>query len=237
MGFMIPYDKKDEISYSLGTTLTFELLLRKGEAVKQIYVSSKQKRDETYQKLAALCLALHVPLIENNEKIFRQQEKDNVMVIGEFKKFSSALDPTLNHVVLVHPSNMGNLGTIFRSCSAFSIGGLAIIAPAADAFDPKTIRSSMGAIFSLPFHYYDSIEAYLQEVPLHHLYPFMLQSANLLPNLKKEKPYSLIFGNEATGLDESYLRLGTPVKIPQSSSVDSLNLDNAVSIALYSFLD
>jgi TrmH family RNA methyltransferase len=237
MGFMILYDKKDEISYSLGTTLTFELLLRRSESVEKIYVSSKQKRDETYQKLAALCLALKVPLIENNEKIFRQQEKDNVMVIGQFKKFTSALDPTKNHVVLVHPSNMGNLGTIFRSCSAFSIGGLAIIRPAADAFDPKTIRSSMGAIFSLPFHYYDTFEDYEKEVPTHHLYPFMLQAKELLPSLKKEKPYSLLFGNEATGLDESFLEKGTPVKIPQSSMVDSLNLDNAVSIALYSFLD
>lgn len=234
---MLHYDKKDDVSYSLGTTLTFELLLRKGEAVKQVYVSPKQKRDETYGKLVSLCKALHVPLIENNEKIFKEQEKDNVMVIGEFKKFDSLLDPEKNHIVLVNPSNMGNLGTIFRSAAAFNIGGLAIIAPAADAFDPKTVRSSMGAIFSLPFHYYEKIEDYLEKVPSHHLYPFMLQAKELLPNLKKEKPYSLIFGNEAKGLDESYLQRGTPVKIPQSSAVDSLNLDNAVSIALYSFLD
>jgi TrmH family RNA methyltransferase len=92
-----------------------------------------------------------IPLIENNEKIFQSQDKDNVMVIAEFEKFETPLDPKKNHVVLVHPSNMGNLGTIMRSCAAFQMGGLAIIRPAADAFDPKTIRSSMGAIFSLPF--------------------------------------------------------------------------------------
>lgn len=234
---MNKYDKKDPLSYCLGTTLTFELLLRRPSSAKRIYISPKQNRDETYQKLLALAKAQGVEVIENNTKIFSLADKDNVMVIGEFEKFDSPLDPRLNHVVLVHPSNMGNLGTIMRSCAAFNIGGLAIVRPAADAFDPKTIRSSMGAIFSLPFHYYDSFDEYQKEMGARHYYPFMLQAKTRLPDLKKEKPYSLIFGNEATGLDASFLSVGTPVIIPQSSSVDSLNLDNAVSIAIYSFLD
>jgi TrmH family RNA methyltransferase len=234
---MNKYDKKDPLSYCLGTTLTFELLLRKPTSAKRIYISPKQNRDETYQKLLALAKAQGVEVIENNTKIFSLADKDNVMVIGEFEKFDSPLDPQLNHVVLVHPSNMGNLGTIMRSCAAFNMGGLAIIRPAADAFDPKTIRSSMGAIFSLPFHYYDTFEEYQKSMGDRHYYPIMLQAKTKLPELKKEKPYSLIFGNEATGLDPTFLNIGTPVIIPQSSNVDSLNLDNAVSIAIYSFLD
>ncbi len=234
---MNKYDKKDSISYCLGTTLSFELLLRKPTSAKRLYISPKQNRDETYQKLIALAKTQGVEVIENNTKIFALADKDNVMVIGEFEKFSTPLDPKLNHVVLVNPSNMGNLGTIMRSCAAFNMGGLAIIRAAADAFDPKTIRSSMGAIFSLPFCYYDSFEDYEKQMGERHYYPFMLQASTPLPAIKKEKPYSLIFGNEATGLDASYLKVGTPVIIPQSSQVDSLNLDNAVSIAIYSFLD
>jgi TrmH family RNA methyltransferase len=234
---MIHYDKKDETSYALGTTLSFEALLRKSEQVKRVYVSPKQNRDETYNKLKSLCLAQNIPLIENNEKIFQSADKENVMVIAEITKFETPLDPKANHVVLVHPSNMGNLGTIMRSSAAFSIGGLAIIRPAADAFDPKTIRSSMGAIFSLPFHYFDRFEDYLQVAGTRSLYPFMLQAKTSLKEVKKGQPYSLIFGNEATGLEPSFLNVGEPLIIPQSSSVDSLNLDNAVSIALYAFAD
>jgi TrmH family RNA methyltransferase len=234
---MLHYDKKDETSFALGTTLSFEALLRKGDKVRRVYVSPKQERDATYQKLKALCATLKVPLIENNEKIFSSAEKENVMVIAEFTKFETPLDPTKNHVVLVHPSNMGNLGTIMRSSAAFSMGGLAIIRPAADAFDPKTIRSSMGAIFSLPFSYFDSFEDYLKVAGSRQLYPLMLQAKTSIKDAKKEKPYSLIFGNEATGLDQSFLSVGTPLIIPQSSQIDSLNLDNAVSIAIFAFLD
>ena len=38
------YEKKGDVSYTLGTTLTFELLLRKPEVAKRNYISEKQKR-------------------------------------------------------------------------------------------------------------------------------------------------------------------------------------------------
>lgn len=232
---MEKYDKNSNQSYALGTTLTFELLKRKGDKATRIYISPKQKRDETYSKLVALAKSLRLPVIENNEKIFKAlSDKDNCMVIGEFKKWEEDI-PAGNHVVLVNPSNLGNLGTILRSCAAFQIDGLAIIRPAADVFDPKCIRSSMGAVFSLPFKYYLSFEDYLKDFPSQSLYPFMLQTDTYLGEEKKKSPYSLIFGNEATGLPIEFKKVGIPVKIPQSSTVDSLNLDNAVSIGLYEY--
>lgn len=234
--FMEKYNKNSDTSYALGTTLTFELLKRKANQAKRIYISPKQKRDATYESIVAMARKNQIPVIENNEKIFRQlSEKDNCMVIGEFQKWNSSLSENEDHIVLVNPSNKGNLGTILRSAAAFSIRGIAIISPAADAFDPKTVRSSMGAIFSVPFRYYDSFGTYQKEMGERNYYPFMLQAKEFLGNETILKPYSLIFGNEATGLDSSFLKVGTPLKIPQSSDVDSLNLDNAVSIGLYEF--
>lgn len=233
---MEKYDKNSDISYTIGTTLTFELLLRKPSLATKIYISPLQKRDETYSRLVALAQKNNLPIITNNEKIFKAiSNKDNTMVIGEFKKFSSPLDIAKNHIVLVNPSNQGNLGTIIRSSAAFLIGGVAIISPAADIFDPKCVRSSMGAIFDVPFHYYSSFEEYQKESGHRQFYPFMLQANTYLDQVKKQEPYSLIFGNEATGLNASFLNVGIPVKIPQSSQIDSLNLDNAVSIGLYAF--
>lgn len=46
-------------------------------------------------------------------------------------------------------------------------------------------------------------------------------------------PYALVFGPEGAGLGPEYHDLGTSVRIPQSSRVDSLNLAVAVGIALY----
>ena len=233
---MEKYSKNNDTSYALGTTLTIEMLKRKKSVAKRVYINPKQKRDETFDKLVSLAREAKIPVILNNEKIFTALSgKDNVMAIGEFMKFESKLDEKKNHLVLVNPSNMGNLGTILRSGAAFEIGGIAIIKPAADCFDPKCVRSSMGAIFSLPFRYYSSFEEYEKEFPNHHLYPFMLQAKTELRAAKKQEPYSLVFGNEATGLPAEYLKKGDPLIIAQSSEIDSLNLDNAVSIGLYHF--
>ena len=213
-----------------------EALRFKKEHVKKVYISPKQKRDETYEKLVSLCREANIPVIENNEKIFRElSEKDNCMVVGEFEKFHSPLSKGKNHVVLVNPSNLGNLGTIFRSCFGFYIEDIAIITPAADEFDPKTIRASMGAVFHLNITLYPDFASYQKDYPEHHCYPFMLQASTLLKDAQIVEPWSLVFGNEAKGLDQSFLEVGSPLIIPQNKGLDSLNLDNAVSIGLYEF--
>jgi len=233
---MFKYKKEDDVSFTLGTTLTIELLKRKKNEAVRLYISPKQIHDETYQKLLSLSKEGAVPVIENNERIFKDlSEKDNVMAIGEFHKFSSPLSQEANHIVLVNPSNMGNLGTIIRAMVGFSFFNLAIIKPAADIYDPKVIRASMGAFFLLKFELFDSFDQYAERYPNRHFYPFMLQAKTTLKEAKKEEPFSLVFGNEATGLDPGFLKLGTPLVIPQSALIDSLNLDNAVSIGLYEF--
>lgn len=51
----------------------------------------------------------------------------------------------------------------------------------------------------------------------------------------KAKLFSLVFGNEATGLDDSFLDYGTSIIIPQSDEVDSLNVTVAAGIAMFCF--
>ena len=213
-----------------------EALSFKAKEMQRIYVSPKQKRDDTYRKIVGICKEKGIPVIENNEKIFRElSEKDNCMVLGEFNKFSSPLRKEKNHVVLVNPSNLGNLGTIFRSCFGFYLEDVALITPCADAFDPKTVRASMGAIFHLNLALFPDFASYQRAFPEHHPYPFMLQAKTLLKDAEIETPWSLVFGNEAKGLDPSFLDVGSPLIIPQNKGLDSLNLDNAVSIGLYEF--
>jgi len=53
--------------------------------------------------------------------------------------------------------------------------------------------------------------------------------------ISKQQLYSLVFGNEATGLDEKFRYIGTSLKIPQSTLVDSLNLSIAVALGVYFF--
>ncbi len=233
---MVKYSKKDENSFALGITLLFYLLENRKDDIKRIYLSPSFEKNETYQKIVRQAKQESIPLIENNAKIFKDlSEKDNCLAIGEFKKRFSDLDKNKNHLVLVNPSNMGNLGTIFRSSLAFNINNLALISPCADPYDPKTIRASMGSIFSINLQIFPSFEEYRQKYDNHHFYPFMLQAKKPINEIEIDSPYSIILGNEATGLDKSFLNIGTPTLIKISNKVDSLNLDNAASIALFEF--
>ena len=227
------YRKDDQVSYSLGITLTFELLRYKTEYVNTVYVHSTMKEGDTYNKLRTICREAGIP-IRQTDKIFHVlSQKENCYVIGEFRKFPGKLEKDASHIVLVSPSNAGNMGTIMRSALGFELNQMAIVRPAVDAFDPKVVRASMGAVFSTEFQYFDSFDEYLEQFGQRELYPFMLQAQITLPEISPSGTYSLIFGNEATGLPEEFLDIGTSVIIPHSKRIDSLNLPIAASIAMY----
>lgn len=235
MSNMKKYKKTDLESYTLGTTLTLELLNKKIEYVKRVYIHSKQDKNETYFKIKDICDKNHIEIIYSDKIINTLSDKDNCYIIGVFEKFKTDINYLTNHIVLVNPSNMGNLGTIIRSSIGFGINNLIIISPGVDIFDPKVIRSSMGAIFNMNFAYFDSFMDYAKLATDRDFYPFMLKAKTNLSDVKVRRNYSLIFGNEASGLPDDYLNIGEPLIIKHTNNIDSLNLDNAVSIALYEF--
>lgn len=227
------YSREDEVSYALGITLTFELLNYASEYATKVYIHSKMHHDESFNKLEALCAKHKIPMEFTDKPFNILSQKENCFVIGEFKKFSRKVQKNSSHVVLNNPSNAGNMGTIMRSAAGFGITDLVIITPAVDEFDPKTVRASMGAIFRLNISVFDSFDKYEKEYGNREMYPFMLKAKRKLSELEVKKPFSLIFGNEATGLPDSFLEVGTSVIIPHSNRIDSLNLPIAASIALY----
>lgn len=232
---MKKYKKTSLESYTLGTTLTLELLTKKIEYVLRVYIHSKQEKNETYKKIIKICENNHIEVIYSDKIINSLSDKENCYVIGVFKKYQENINFSRNHIVLVNPSNMGNLGTIIRSSVGFSIFDLVIIQPGVDIFDPKVIRSSMGAIFNMRFQYFNSFLDYMKMAKDRNYYPFMLKAKTDLKCVLKKEPYSLIFGPEASGLSDDFLEIGTPLIIKHNKMIDSLNLDNAVSIALYEF--
>lgn len=223
------YKKELDYSYALGITLTFELLFHKPKYLIDVYYHSSFN-GEAKEKMDHLLTTLGKKA-QTNDKLFNiVSSKENVYVIGIFKKFETTLSKG-NHLVLVNPSNAGNLGTIIRTSLGFKVTNIAIIKPAVDIFDPKTIRASMGAIFNLNISLYNSFDDYLKKFN-NNLYPFMLKGKEKLHQVTFEEPFSLIFGNEATGLPDNYLNYNSVI-IAHSKNIDSLNLPNAVSIAIY----
>jgi len=231
-----PYKKTFEYSYTLGAFPTIELIKNAPEQVMQVIISPELEDRAT---ITELCNEYRISMIESKKQIERLSDKENVYIIGVFRKFEKELSKDAPHIVLVNPSNMGNLGTIIRTAIGFGIHDIAMIEPAADIYNPKVVRASMGALFHMNFKYFDSFEAYAAKYEGHEFFPFMLDAdKTLVPGIYQgEKPFSLIFGNEATGLDAKFHGYGTSVLIPQSSEVDSLNITVAVAVASYVFTE
>ena len=230
---MRQYRKEDCLSYALGMTVVFECLKWTPKHIHEVFFHSKLRQNEHTERLIALLNQQHIPYV-TQDKIFNiLSPKENCFVIASVEKYEQTIDREANHLVLVEPENAGNLGTILRTALGFGIRHIAIIGPSVDPFDPKTIRASMGALFGLSLQHFPTFAAYKQEHSHHHFYPFMLQTANLLGSMPIEAPYALIFGKESSGLDRSYLNVGTPLRIAHEDVIDSLNLTNAISIALY----
>lgn len=229
------YQKDAHESYTLGVFPTIELLTYQPKHVKRIILSSKGQQNQGVQKIKEMCQKMHIFIEVNDRTIQKLSKKDNCYAIGVFEKYSETLQGNQNHVVLVNPGDMGNLGTMIRTMLGFGLSDLAIIRPGVDIYDPKVIRASMGAVFQLRFHYYDCFEDYYQEYADHHLYPMMLKGATSIHQVSKRYPFSVVFGNESSGLPDDYLDKGTSVLINQTDKIDSLNLSIALGITLYEF--
>ena len=229
-----PYKKGVNYSYTLGAFPTYELIRGHPENVKAVYIHSSFT---DRQSLVDLCNTAKIPVLTDDKLFNKLSDKEYCFVIGIFEKYECLLEQKKSHIVLVNPSNMGNLGTIIRTAVGMGIYDLAMITPCADLFNPKTIRSSMGSLFKLRHQHFDSFTEYRERYPHHEVFTFMLNGANTLEiqNCPKTELFSLVFGNEATGLDDSFLSLGTSICIPQSPDVDSLNITIAVGIGTFIF--
>ncbi len=223
------YKKGNDVSYALGATVVMELLNNRPDKARAVYISEKSDVKAVVDRAHAC----GVPVVVGDKPFNILSPKENCFAIGEFDKYDCALSRERNHIVLVNPSNSGNLGTIMRAALAFDCTDIAVIRPAVDAFDPKTVRASMGAAFSVNTRFYDSFDDYAKEFYDREIVPFMLCGSPFAEKeFSRDKKYSLVFGNEATGLPSEFSEYGA-VRIEQSDKVDSLNLSVAVSIALY----
>ncbi|MDF2686708.1 MAG: tRNA methyltransferase, partial [Clostridia bacterium] len=220
-------------SYTIGASPTIELLKSKPEAVSEVYIHSKYKDCSLIEKLCGN----HIYVIHDDKIFDRLGVNDNSFVLGVFQKYEIPLSTDRPHIVLVNPGDMGNLGTIIRSIIGLGYKDLAIITPAADIYNPKTVRASMGALFKLNFRHFVSFDDYKTVFSEHKYFPFMLGAEYLLnyENCPEADLFSLIFGNEAGGLEKSFLKVGQAIQIPQTAEVDSLNLAVAAAIGVYTF--
>jgi len=233
-----PYSKKLSYSYALGVFPSLMLLEAHPEAAVRLLLHPSSGDNEGVTKLRQRCAELGVREEQAERVLRRESKKDNCFAGLVFEKFESTLAPDCCHAVLCQISDSGNVGTALRSLLGFGIHDVALIRPCVDVFDPHVLRASMGAFYKMRVHTFDTFEDYRALYPERALYPFMLDGAKTLNEVaaSAKPPFSLVFGNEASGLPARFAQMGQSVFIPQSDEIDSLNLAVAVSVGSYVFM-
>ena len=233
-----PYSRKLDYSYALGVLPALMLMEAQPQRALRLLLHPDGLKNEGVVKLREMCAAQGVREEMAERVLRRESRKDNCYAALVFEKFDSDLDPAACHAVLCQISDSGNLGTAMRSLLGFGIRDVALIRPCVDVFEPHALRASMGAFYKLRVHTYDTFADYRAAHPDRPLFPFMLDGAIPLNAAARgaKPPFSLVFGNEQTGLPPEFAQLGQSVMIPQSNEIDSLNLAVAVSVGSYVFL-
>lgn len=129
----------------------------------------------------------------------------------------------------------GNLGTIIRSAAAFGIESIVLCGDTTDIYNPKVVRSAVGALFKLPI-----VKTQLTEIkellPNHNFIATVVNHKDIItPNtIDFSKPFVIMLGSEADGLTAEAIELAqTKTTIPMTNLTESLNLSVAASILFY----
>ncbi|RMG44408.1 MAG: tRNA (cytidine(34)-2'-O)-methyltransferase [Candidatus Dadabacteria bacterium] len=140
-------------------------------------------------------------------------------------------------VVLVSPQIPQNTGSIARSCAATGTP-LHLIEPLGFEITEKAVRrAGLDYWPYVELHCHSSWEEYLQEASPERLWIFSKFGKRIYYDADFKPQDALVFGSETKGVGKEFLSAFPEeqiLRIPiDRSEVRSLNLSNAVSIALY----
>ena len=138
-------------------------------------------------------------------------------------------------VVLESVEKPGNLGAVLRSADAAGADAVIVCDPLTDLYNPNLIRSSIGAIFTVPCVACSSDEciAFLKQRGISIL-TAQLQDSSLYYDIDMRRPTAIVMGTESTGLTNQWRQAADAhIRIPMLGRLDSLNVSVSAAILLF----
>lgn len=197
---------------------------------------------------------------EKNKELFKDREPDDFVAESVFEKLSETQTPqgvlatvkmrrytladvlgvTENPLLLVleNLQDPGNLGTIMRTAEGAGASGIIMSRDTVDIYNPKVVRSTMGALFRMPFLYVEDILETVKELQDRGI---TVYAAHLKGEGFYEKDYrkgtAFLVGNEGNGLTDAITELADEkIRIPMMGKVESLNAAIAATLMAYEAL-
>ena len=138
-------------------------------------------------------------------------------------------------VVLERVEKPGNLGAVLRSADASGVDAVVVCDPLTDLYNPNLIRSSIGAIFTVPCVACTSEECirFLKERGIQ-LLTAQLQDSHLYYDVDMRRPTAIVMGTESTGLTQQWREAADAhIRIPMLGRLDSLNVSVSAAILMF----
>lgn len=139
-------------------------------------------------------------------------------------------------IVLENLQDPGNLGTIIRTAEGAGVSAIIAGKSTVDIYNPKVIRSTMGAIYRVPYIISDNLKSEIDKMKKNGVlvYAAHLQGNNYYDDENYDTSTAFIIGNEAKGItDELAANADKLVKIPMCGKLESLNASVAAAILMY----
>ena len=141
-------------------------------------------------------------------------------------------------IVLDDVQDPGNLGTTLRTLDSAGLKQIIVSKGSGDVYNPKVVRSTMGAILRLNVIESKSLPDTLKEIKKHkyEIIATSLDTTNSIYDIEYKKK-AIIIGNEANGVSKEVLDIADKkVKIPMLGKTESLNAAVATSIIVYEYV-
>lgn len=212
------------------------------DTIKKVYVSetfSRQMPMACREKLTAI----HSPCETVSDEVFQKMADTKTpqgilcVMNQQFYTLESMFEmPNPMLMILEDIQDPGNLGTIFRAAEGAGVTGVIMSGNTADIYNPKTIRSTMGSVYRMPFLYAECLDIIIEKLQKRKIavYAAHLQGAKVYDTCDYRHGTAFLIGNEANGLqEETAKKADAAIKIPMAGEVESLNAAVAASILMY----
>ena len=130
----------------------------------------------------------------------------------------------------------GNLGTMIRTAEGAGMAGVVLSKGCVDLFNPKVVRSTMGALFRVPFYLCENLSTEVEYMKKEGftMYAAHLQGKCCYTESAYKGRVGILIGNEAGGLSEEMASLAdVKMRIPMEGELESLNAAVSAALLMY----
>ena len=176
--------------------------------------------------------------IEVYQKLAYRDTTEGVIAVAKIKSTQlSDLKLPNNPLIVVMESieKPGNIGAVLRTCDAAKIDAVIIANSKSDLYNPNTVRSSVGCLFTNQIAMASTEEAiaFLLKNNIN-FYSATLQNSTSYHTQDYTQPTAIVVGTEATGLSQPWREKATQnIIIPMQGEIDSMNVSVAVAILIF----